>query len=165
MIDLSSYVEKPMDNGSKAVFYGLIKEYNQLQTQEKFAIIMLSGWIVLESYTNRLFLEEYGIHPCLREGEDKEKRQALIDTLEEVDFETKCQLLKKNGIVSLDQYKAISNFQYERNRLFHASSKNEVFKKLNNRTEQAKLIEASKIAFDAIYEAVAKYYDSSVGQF
>ena len=166
MIDLSKYVDTgEPSNGSRPTFYNLLRAYVDNPSEEKFAIIMLSGWIVLESYTNRLFLEEYGIHPYLREGEDKEKEQALIDTLEEVNFETKCQLLKKNGIVSLDQYKAISNFQYERNRLFHASSKNEVFKKLNNRTEQARLIEASRIAFDAIYEAVAKYYDSAVGQF
>ena len=125
---------------------------------------MLSGWIALESYTNRLFLEEYGISPTIREGENQEKRQTLIDTLEEVDFETKCQLLKKNSVINLDQYKAIYNFQYERNRLFHASRKNDVFKKLYNRTEQERLIEASRVAFDAIYEAVAWYYDSYVGR-
>jgi hypothetical protein len=159
MIDLSSYVEKPMDNGSKAVFYRLIKEYNQLQTQEKFSNIMLYGWILLESYTNKLFLEEHGIAALLREGEDTEKRQRLIDTLEKVRFETKIQFLKKNRVIRPAEYKAINTFQIGRNRLFHASHNNDVFKTFMMRNEQEELIKTSKVAFDAIYDAVFRYYD------
>lgn len=165
MIDLSKYIENEPSDSSRSVFYNLLKTYIATPSQENFANIMLSGWIVLESYTNQLFLEEYGIEPFLQEGEDQQKREALINTLEEVDFEKKCQLLKQNKVINLDQYKAIHNFQYERNRLFHASQKNEVFKKLKMGKEQERLIETSRQAFDAIYEAVAWYYDSYVGQF
>ena len=159
MIDLSSYVENPMDNGSRAVFYRLIKEYTQMPIQEKFSNIMLHGWILLESYTNRLFLEEHGIATLLRDGEDTEKRQRLIDTLENVKFETKIQFLKKNRVIQPAEYKATNNFQIERNRLFHASHKNDVFKKLRMRNEQKELIETSRGAFDAIYGAVFRYYE------
>ena len=147
-----------MDNDAKSVFYRLLEKYKESKSEADFSNLMLNAWITIESYINNLYLEGLGVNPFFVEKDIKHNE--LVAELENTRFEDKLRFIVKKKIITNKQEEGIRSFQHERNRLFHASKKNNVWSKLYNRAEQQRLIDIAKLAFDIIWEVVTKYYRS-----
>lgn len=147
-------------NDAKSSFQVLVVRYQQTKSQADFANVMLHAWILVELYVNRLYLKGLGLSP---DTTIPAVYDNLIDALENASFETKRQFLVKNKTFNKKEAKAIQEFQYERNRLFHASKKNDVLSKLFLRHLQEPLVEKAEAGFLAVWMAVGRAYGIKLG--
>ena len=137
-------------NDAKTSFQILVSKYTQTKSQADFANVMLHAWILVETYVNRLYLKGLGLSPDTTKPAIYDD---LIDALEGISFERKWQALVKNKTFNKKEAKAIHEFQQERNRLFHASKKNDVMSKLFMRHLQEPLVNKAVAGFLAVWQA------------
>lgn len=146
-------------NDAKSSFYEVLQTYNQNKSEANFANVILQAWMLVETYVNRLYLKELGVPPDTAE----KNYDNLIDVLEGISFEQKRQFLIKSKSLTKQEAEAICTFQHERNRLFHASKKNDVLSTLFMRHLQEPVVEKAKNAFDAVWEAIHRAYNINCG--
>lgn len=133
-----------IDNSVQAGFTRLYKEGN-------FGEVVLVGWAYVEYMIDLFMVQEFGI-----KHDDNERRKAVMEFLEEIDFEDKWSFLKKLDLFTDDEKKSISTFQNQRNKLFH----NRLFNNPNyyGPIGRKKLMGLAKDAFFATYHAFGRKY-------
>lgn len=147
-------------NSAYDSFKMLVDKYWENNSNANFAIVVLHAWTFLEIYMNYLYLNTLGV-PTISSNIDKNNCD-LLDILENIPFEQKIQFLINNGKLNSNEAKDIRAFQYERNRLFHASHKNNVLSKLLMSSLQKPIVKTAEDAFIAIWNAANRHESTNI---
>ena len=77
--------------------------------KRRFSDLILLAWSEIEFHIDQIVAKQFGLF-----YEDK-KAQILL----ELNFQKKLDFLKKNGVITKDEYDTFQKFQKYRNKLFH----------------------------------------------
>ncbi len=144
MEDLKKALKQLVNMAGKYGLDTLIKE-------NRFGDVFLLCWVQTEMYIDRMVLGHYGL---LKSNNDLEVQFVIHSS-----FENKLNFLKKQKIITNDEYEKIHTFQLERNKLVHFSPKGEFFKRFYDDDKRNYTLETALCALGNASTAFYKKFE------